>query len=1661
MHNPLQLSDSARSAGPEDVVADFDAGKTIRTKAEKQAGGSNFFQGDSSTGCGGLYDPTQEHDSCGVGFLVDLTGARSHQIVQQGVEILANLHHRGACGCDPRTSDGAGMLTQMPHRFFDEQVQQLGFDLPPPGESGRSQYGVGFLFLPAGPEDAAWVAQELEEVIAQEGQQLLGWRDVPVNNEALGWIGRSVQPIIRQVFIGRGTETPEDLFEWKLYVIRRVWSLRVHQRAGKREGTFAYAASFSSRTIVYKGLMLADQLDQFYPDLQDESYETALALVHQRYSTNTFPTWELAQPFRFLAHNGEINTLRGNFNWMTARQAMFRSQKLGDDLQKIFPVCTPGASDSATFDNVLEMLVASGRSLPQAISMMVPEPWENHQGMPDHKKAYYEYNACLLEPWDGPASIAFTDGTAIGALLDRNGLRPSRYWVTQDHLVIMASEAGVLQVPPDRVIAKGRLQPGRMFLVDTAAGQIISDETIKDSLAAQQPYRQWLTTHQIRLEDLPAPKRNPIPGADQREALQRPSRSRGDLLIHAAGNGAKTNGVPHPHSCGTSDRRHSGPNGAGVSFETSEKSPAAQGHHPEASTNGSAFPQHQSSHSWAMPSLVRQQRAHGYTLEDLKVILAPMAETGKEPIGSMGADTPLAVLSRRPQLLYNYFKQLFAQVTNPPLDAIREEVVTSLVTHLGSEGNLLEETAQQCRNLRLEHPILSDYQLAQIRELDRPGLKPVTLSTLYRKDEGAQGLRQRVEELRQQAVEAIDSGATILVLSDRGFDQEWIPIPALLVTSAVHHHLIRKGARTRCGLVLESGEPRECHHFCLLFGYGATAINPYLALSTIEQMHRQEMLPEDLESAKAQTNYVQAVCKGILKVMSKMGISTLASYRGAQIFEAVGLSQDLIDDYFQWTPSRLQGVDLQMLHAEGKLRHDHAFPPTYVPQVLDLDIGGEYAWRRKGESHLFNPAVVSKLQSATRLNSREEFKQFCQLIDQQSRTLYTLRGLLDLVPVGPAVPLEEVEPATEIVKRFATGAMSYGSISREAHETLAVAMNRIGGRSNTGEGGEDPARFQPDPNGDNRRSSIKQVASGRFGVTSLYLVNSDELQIKMAQGAKPGEGGQLPGHKVNQEIARVRHSTPGVGLISPPPHHDIYSIEDLAQLIHDLKNANHLARVSVKLVAEVGVGTVAAGVAKGKSDVILISGHDGGTGASPQTSIKHAGLPWELGLAETHQVLLKNNLRGRVIVQVDGQMRTARDLAIATLLGAEEYGIATAALVVMGCIMMRKCHLNTCPVGIATQDPQLRQKFAGQPEHVVNYFILLAEELRELMASLGFRTINEMVGRVDALQARTTVEHPKAKHLDLSCLLTLPSVPESFPRRCVETQDHGLEKSLDCTKLLPLCQPALELDPQKNQPVSLDLPVRNVNRTVGTILSSEVTRRFGAEGLPEDTIDITLRGSAGQSLLAFGAPGVTIRVHGDVNDYCGKGLSGGKIVVQPPARSPFHAEGNIICGNVALYGATSGELYVNGIAGERFCVRNSGALAVVEGIGDHGCEYMTGGRVVILGTTGRNFAAGMSGGIAYVLDEEGHFASLVNCEMVDLEPVSQSDDAELILSLVRKHVQYTESCRGRYVLENFESLLERFVKVMPLDYRRALQEDAQRQQQDNINASPVREVARG
>ncbi|HEX3314572.1 MAG TPA: glutamate synthase large subunit [Gemmataceae bacterium] len=1498
----------------------------------------------------GLYDPANEHDACGVGCIVDLKNRKSHDLVLKALQILHNLEHRGACGSEANTGDGAGILIQTPHRFFAKIARDLHLNLPAAGD-----YGVAMVYLPQSPTDRAYCEKTFERIVRDEGQKVLGWRTVPVDNSMIGPTAQRAEPVIRQLFIGKVSGLPADKpldplgFERKLYVIRKLVENEI-RRSNLPQRDMFYIPSLSSKTIVYKGMLNADQVLPYYPDLQDPATETALALVHSRFSTNTFPSWPRSHPYRYIAHNGEINTLRGNVNWMHARQSLLASELFGEDIQKILPIIDEAGSDSAMFDNVLEMLVLTGRSLPHAVMMMIPEPWSGDATMHPDKKAFYDFHSALMEPWDGPASIAFTDGVRIGAVLDRNGLRPSRYYVTKSGLVIMASEVGVLEVPPEDVLHKGRLQPGKMFLVDLEEGRIVGDDELKTKIATEKPYAKWLAENICDLEKIPDAPAPPEP--DHSTVLQR-------------------------------------------------------------------------------------QQAFGYTNEDVRFLMTPMANDGSEAVGSMGNDAALAVLSDKPQLLYNYFKQLFAQVTNPPVDCIREECIMSMDTTIGREYNLLEPAPHSCRQIRLKSPILMNEELNKLRMIETTTLgryKSVTIPILYHPKEGATGLERQLQSICRQASHAIPFGVEYIILSDRAIDKNHAPIPALLAVAAVHHHLIREGTRTQVSLCLESGEPREVHHFALLVGYGAGAINPYLAFETLEDLVRQKVITK-VDGYKAIKNYVKATTKGILKVMSKMGISTAQSYCGAQIFEAIGLGNDVVDKYFTGTQSRIGGVGLDAIAQDVRARHEHCFTdrPT---NGKTLDVGGAYQYRREGEYHLFNPESVHKLQAAVRTGSFLVFKQYTKLVDDQSQRLCTLRGLMEFKTDGRTpVPIEEVESVDAIVKRFKTGAMSYGSISSEAHESLAIAMNRIGGKSNTGEGGEDPARYVPMPNGDSKNSAIKQVASGRFGVTSEYLTSAAELQIKMAQGAKPGEGGQLPGSKVYPWIAKVRLSTPGVGLISPPPHHDIYSIEDLAELIHDLKNGNRHARISVKLVAEVGVGTVAAGVSKAHADVVLISGHDGGTGASPLTSIKHAGGPWELGLAETQQVLVLNNLRSRIVVEVDGQLKTGRDVVIGALLGAEEFGFATAPLVAMGCIMMRVCHLNTCPVGVATQDPRLRAKFTGKPEHAVNFMRFIAQEVRELMAQLGFRTIEEMVGRSDLLQMTKAVNHYKALGLDYSKIFHQPNVGSDVGRFQRECQNHGLAASLDLTQLLPICAPAIE----RGEKVVKSFPIRNIHRVVGTITGSEVTRKYGAAGLPDDTIRLTFHGSAGQSFGAFVPRGMTLTLEGDANDYFGKGLSGGKLVVHPPAGSTFAPEENVIIGNVAFYGATSGEAYIRGMAGERFCVRNSGVNAVVEAVGDHGCEYMTGGRVIILGPTGKNFAAGMSGGIAYVLDEKGDFGAKVNGEMVKTYRLEDEDEVALVKGMVQRHLDCTKSDRARKILAEWPTMVTKFVKVYPNDYRRVIE----------------------
>ncbi|HEU5136067.1 MAG TPA: glutamate synthase large subunit [Steroidobacteraceae bacterium] len=1494
----------------------------------------------------GLYDPQFEHDACGVGFVVDIKGRKSNAVVKQGIQILKNLDHRGASGSEVNTGDGAGMLMQMPHAFLKKVAKKdARINLPEPG-----MYAAGNIFMPRNATQRRKIEEVFARVVQAEGQVYLGARSVPTDNSMLGETAKASEPFVRQVFIGRGTETLDEAeFERKLYVIRkRAYNeIRVSTIGGAE---FWYIVSLSHKTLVYKGMLTTMQLDQYFLDLQNPLMESAIALVHSRFSTNTFPSWDRAHPYRCIAHNGEINTLRGNINWMRAREAHFQSPLFGDDIKKIPPIVNPNGSDSSMFDNVLELMVLSGRSMPHAIMMMIPEPWSKHASMDPARRAFYQYHSSLMEPWDGPADIAFTDGKRIGAILDRNGLRPGRYYVTKDDLCVMASEAGVLEFPPDQILRKGRLQPGRMFLVDTELGRIVEDEEIKAQVINERPYAEWLKQHLVHLKDLPAAPEMPLP-----EPV----------------------------------------------------------------------------------TLAKRQVSFGYTFEDQRILMAPMARDANEGVGSMGNDTPLAALSQKPRMLYDYFKQLFAQVTNPPIDCIREEIITSSDVWLGSEGNLLDPRPSACRRLELKGPVLTNEEFAKVRRLSLPGLKVGTLRILFRApldgESGEDELVRAIEEMRTEARRMIEQDeVNILILSDRGVNKEFAAIPSLLAVSGLHHYLIRQGLRMKVSLALETGEAREVHHFALLIGYGCSVINPYLAFETIDGMIRDDMLP-NIEHKLACVNFAKAATKGVVKVMSKMGISAVQSYHGAQVFEAVGLRQDVIDEYFAGTASRVGGVGLDVIAREALIRHSMAFAERKPQSQTELPSGGQYQWRADGEFHLFNPESIHRLQKSVRTGSYATYKSYAELIDDRAKNLSTLRGLLDFKQ-GEPISIDEVESVESIMRRFKTGAMSYGSISKEAHETLAIAMNRVGGKSNTGEGGEDPDRFVPMDNGDSKNSAIKQVASGRFGVTSHYLVNAKELQIKMAQGAKPGEGGQLPGTKVYPWIAKTRHTTAGVGLISPPPHHDIYSIEDLAELIHDLKNANRDARISVKLVAEVGVGTIAAGVAKAHADVVLISGHDGGTGASPLTSLTHAGLPWELGLAETHQTLVINNLRSRIVVETDGQLKTGRDVAIAALLGAEEFGFATAPLVAVGCIMMRVCHLNTCPAGVATQDPRLREKFTGKPEHAVNFMRFVAQHLREIMAQLGFRKLEDMVGRVDMLEPHAAIDHWKARGFDFSNILYAPDAGPEIGRFRQIGQDHGIDKSLDVTTLLGLCEPAIS----RGEKVSAEVPVRNVNRVVGTITGSEVTKKWGAAGLPEDTIRIKFKGSAGQSFGAFMPNGMSFSLEGDANDYFGKGLSGGKLAVFPSPLATFPSEQNMIVGNVALYGATKGEVYVRGMAGERFAVRNSGVDTVVEAVGDHGCEYMTGGRVVVLGPTGRNFAAGMSGGIAYLLDEKNESAARINTQMVDVERVEDPAEAEALRGLIEKHVQYTGSEHARDILAAWETKLPKFVRVIPKDYKRAL-----------------------
>lgn len=1484
----------------------------------------------------GLYDPAYEHDACGMGFVVNIKGNKSHDIIDEAMTVLENLSHRGASGADENTGDGAGIMVQIPHMFFQRECEVLGFELPEEGN-----YGVGMIFAHRYDDFRKTQKEIFEKITVEEGQKILGWREVPIDKTQIGDGAISAMPRFIQVFIEKGKDVKDYMdFERKLYTIRKRAEKTIVPMCEDKGGTF-YVASLSSRTIVYKGMLTASQLRTFYLDLSDLDFVSALAMVHSRFSTNTFPSWERAHPNRYIVHNGEINTIRGNVNWMKARQKCIDSPFI-DDMEKIYPIVDESGSDSSMFDNSLEFMYLTGRSLPHAVMMMIPEPWEKNKLMSEEKRDFYEFNNFLMEPWDGPAAMGFTDGKVIGGVLDRNGLRPSRYYVTKDDKVIMSSEVGVVDIKPENVKYKGRLEPGKMLLIDTEAQRIISDEEIKKNVSLLHPYKKWTETHILKMGDLP------------------------------------------------------------VELEKT---------------------------SAVIEDLIAQQKAFGYTFEDIAKIVQPMACEGVDPLGSMGMDSPLAVLSEKPQMLYLYFKQLFAQVTNPPIDGIREEIITSSSVLLGGAGNLLNSDDESSNSIFLEHPILTNEELNTIKHLDNDKFKSATLSILYDPNGGARALERALDKLFKEADKALEDGANIIVLSDRGVSKKSAAIPALLASSGLHHHLIRREIRTSVGIVLESGEPREVHHFCTLIGYGVTAINPYLAYETIKDLAQKDLLDgQSYEQGKK--NFIKASVKGILKVLTKMGISTIRSYHGAQIFEAIGLKRDLVDKYFTMTPSRLEGIGLEEIAIENQMRHESAYDEN-SPYADSLEIGGYFQCKDDGEVHLYNPETIYMLQKACREGDYKLFKEYSKKINNEE--VYTLRHLLDFnLAQGDAIPIEEVESVDSIVKRFKTGAMSYGSISKEAHECLAIAMNRLGGKSNTGEGGEDIERFKTMDNGDTKCSAIKQVASGRFGVTSNYLVNAKEIQIKMAQGAKPGEGGQLPGRKVYPTIAKTRHSTPGVGLISPPPHHDIYSIEDLAELIHDLKNANRDARINVKLVSEVGVGTVAAGVAKGKADVILISGYDGGTGASPRTSIRNTGLPWELGLAETHQTLLLNKLRDRVVLETDGKLLSGRDVIIAAMLGAEEFGFATTPLIVLGCIMMRVCNLNTCPVGVATQDENLRKNFTGKPEHVENFMRFIAEEMREIMAKLGFKTIPEVVGRTDKLRPKENVKHWKAARLDLSQILYQPYVGSDVGRFNTQNQNHDLEKSLDMKKLIRMCKPALE---EKKQ-IRAKLKINNVDRVVGTIIGSEITKRYGEEGLPEDTIKVTFVGSAGQSFGAFVPKGMTLELEGDANDYIGKGLSGGKIVVYPPKTADYVPEENILIGNVGFYGATEGEAYINGIAGERFCVRNSGVNAVVEGVGDHGCEYMTGGKVVILGKTGQNFGAGMSGGIAYILDMDENYC---NKAMVNMEKIESEEELAQVKSMIEKHVEYTDSPQGQKILKDWKSYSLRFTRVIPKDYKRMLE----------------------
>ncbi|GAB5440850.1 MAG: glutamate synthase large subunit [Fuerstiella sp.] len=1495
----------------------------------------------------GLYDPANEHENCGVGCIAHIKGVASHSIVVDAERMLRHMDHRGACGCEENTGDGAGMLTGLPTDFLARVAkEEINVDLPEPGK-----YGAGIVFLPQDEQQRATCKQTVEELIAQQGQTLLGWRPLPVDFDGadIGKTARDFAPHMEMLFVGAADGLDAEALERQLFVIRKLASHKLRNSEMSQALQF-YVCSLSTKVIIYKGMLTSWQVMKFFKDLQAEDYKSHLAMVHSRFATNTFPSWDRAQPLRFMAHNGEINTVRGNSNWMFARQGVMNSELWGDDLQKLFPIVEPHTSDSGCFDNALEMLYHSGRTLQEVVMMMIPEAWQNHATMPEEKRAFYEYYSSLQEPWDGPASVSFTDGKYIGATLDRNGLRPSRYYVTKDDRVIMASEVGVIEVDPENVAYKGRLQPGKMFLVDFEQGRIIADEELKMDCAKRRPYKQWLDQERILLSDIPA---------------------------------------------GTKPKY----------YEDQE--------------------------------LLNRMKAFGYTTETLQFMLIPLLHAKKDPIGSMGNDAALACLSDQARMPYDYFRQLFAQVTNPAIDSIREEVIMSLECYIGPEGNLLDTTDQQCHRLALPHPILSNQELANLKDMDHRGWRSQVIDITYEKSAGQAGLQPALDRICDEARQAIKDGYSLIILSDRNVGPDRVPVSSLLATGAVHHHLVRHEERTQIGIVVESGEAREVHHFCLLIGYGADAVNPYIAMYALRQARVDGRIGEEFTDQKIVHTYRTGVAKGMLKVMAKMGISTLQSYKGAQIFEAVGLADEVVNKCFAGTASRIKGVGFDVLATEAVMRHHLGYPENPDSVTHELPNPGLFHWRRNGEKHAWNPHTIGRIQQAARTGDKNAYKDFSELVNRETTRACHLRGLLKFKS-GNSIPLEEVEPASEIVKRFCTGAMSFGSISAEAHETLAIAMNRLGGKSNTGEGGEKYERFTADDNGDLRRSAIKQVASGRFGVTSWYLTNADEIQIKISQGAKPGEGGELPGHKVDDVIANTRLSTRGVGLISPPPHHDIYSIEDLAQLIYDLKNANRQARISVKLVSEVGVGTIASGVAKGHADNILISGSEGGTGASPLTSIKHAGLPWELGIAETHQVLVMNDLRSRVRLQTDGQLKTGRDVVVATLLGAEEYGFSTAPLITVGCIMMRKCHLNTCPVGIATQDPELRRKFNGQPEHVVNYLFMVAEETRELMAELGFRTINEMVGRCDMLELDREIAHWKAKSIDLTPILTPAKKPhDRVQTYCTIDQNHGLETVRDI-ELVEKCKAAIE----RKQKIHVDTHIENIDRAFGTILSNEVSKVHGPDGLPDDTIHIKANGSAGQSVGAWAVNGVTIEVEGDANDYAGKGLSGGRLIVYPPKNSTFEPKDNIIIGNVALYGATSGEAYFRGIAAERFCVRNSGAHAVIEGVGDHGCEYMTGGRAVILGPTGRNFAAGMSGGVAYVFDPEDKLLVNCNLELVELEKVESTEDQTELKQLIENHQQYTGSETARKILSDWDAAVTRFVKVMPVDYKRALQEMA-------------------